>query len=357
MKLRTAAVVAAVFTVLCCVGTGVLGGGYNLLTSSASAGGCGSTATIDPDQPLPDVGGFTADQRRNAAVIIAVGQQKKVPPRGWVIAIATAMQESRLTNLGNLGADNDHDSLGLFQQRPSSGWGTPAQILDPVYASGKFYDKLVTITNWATIPLTEAAQAVQISAYPDAYAKHEPKATALVNALADGAGSAAGSVADPRCAGPGEIAASGWTRPLATGTVGSGFRTSARPNHQGVDIMVPHDTPIYAASAGVVVRVRCNIEPESYGCDRDGSPATPGCGWYVDIRHADDVYTRYCHQIRRPLVVVGQHVDAGQQIGSSGSSGHSSGPHLHFEVHLGDQSSSTATDPVAFMASVGAALK
>jgi hypothetical protein len=87
------------------------------------------------------------------------------------------MQESRLTNLGNLGSRNDHDSLGLFQQRPSSGWGTPAQITDPVYASTKFYEKLKTIAGWETMPLTEAAQRVQISAYPDAYAKHEPVAT------------------------------------------------------------------------------------------------------------------------------------------------------------------------------------
>ena len=58
-----------------------------------------------------------------------------MPPRGWVIAVATAMQESRLTNLRHLGTRNDHDSLGLFQQRPSSGWGTPAQVTDPVYAA------------------------------------------------------------------------------------------------------------------------------------------------------------------------------------------------------------------------------
>ncbi|RZU46669.1 hypothetical protein EV385_6746 [Krasilnikovia cinnamomea] len=179
MRLRTAAVIAAVLTVLCCVGTGVIGGGYRMLTSSASAG---CDVSVDPDLSSPKVGDLNDEQRHNAAMIIAVGRQKKVPARGWVIAIATALQESNLHNLGDLGANNDHDSLGLFQQRPSAGWGTPAQILDPVYAAGKFYDKLITIADWATIPLTEAAQAVQISAYPDAYAKHEPLATALVNA-------------------------------------------------------------------------------------------------------------------------------------------------------------------------------
>lgn len=351
--IRKAAAAAALLTLLCCGGTAVLGGG-DLLTSAAAD--CGSDVTVDPDQPLPAVGELTDEQRRNAAVIIAVGQRKNVPARGWVIAIATALQESRLVNLGHRGDDNDHDSLGLFQQRPSQGWGTPAQILDPAYAAGKFYDKLVAVDGWASMALTRAAQAVQISAYPDAYAKHEPQATAIVNALADGAANAAGDAVDQHCAGSGEIAASGWTRPLTSGSVSSGFRTPQRPTHHGVDIMAAPRTPIYAASAGVVARVKCNVSPASWGCDRDGHSGLKGCGWYVDIRHAGDIYTRYCHQIRRPLVTAGQHVTAGQQIGFTGSSGRSSGPHLHFEVHRGDQSSATATDPVAFMASVGASL-
>jgi cell wall-associated NlpC family hydrolase len=98
------------------------------------------------------------------------------------------MQESHLRNLPNLGASNDHDSLGLFQQRPSQGWGTPAQIMDPTYASTKFYSKLLTIKGWQSLPVTEAAQAVQRSAYPDAYAKWEPDATQLVGALVAGNG-------------------------------------------------------------------------------------------------------------------------------------------------------------------------
>src|SRR4029453_12564171 len=94
------------------------------------------------------------EQMHNAAIIIAVGQRMKVPPRGWVIAIATAIQESSLRNLGDLGARNDHDSLGLFQQRPSTGWGTPAQIMDPQYSSTKFYEKLLQVPDWQTLPLT-----------------------------------------------------------------------------------------------------------------------------------------------------------------------------------------------------------
>src|SRR5205823_10322367 len=119
------------------------------------------------------VGRWDSSQVANAAIIVAVGQQSHVPPRGWVIAVATAMQESSLTNLGDLGARNDHDSLGLFQQRPSQGWGTPAQILDPRYSARKFFEHLLAVSGWEKLPLTVAAQRVQLSAYPDAYAKHE----------------------------------------------------------------------------------------------------------------------------------------------------------------------------------------
>ena len=79
-------------------------------------------------------------------------------------------------------------------------------------------------------------------------------------------------------------------------------------------------------------------------------------GWYVDINHAGGIVTRYCHQLVQPYVHIGQHVNAGDVIGISGSSGHSSGPHVHFEVHLGDHTAATATNPMPFMASAGAPL-
>jgi murein DD-endopeptidase MepM/ murein hydrolase activator NlpD len=156
------------------------------------------------------------------------------------------------------------------------------------------------------------------------------------------------------------ISAHGWTQPVH-GEVGSGFRTPDRPTHDGVDLIVGKGNPIHAASAGVVTVVRCNaIDVRTggdWGCDRDGDPnLTRGCGWYVDIEHPGGVVTRYCHQLVQPRVQVGQQVAAGEVIGISGSSGHSTGPHLHFEVHLGDDTSATAVDPVAFMASVGAPL-
>ncbi|GAB3220056.1 hypothetical protein GCM10027447_03960 [Glycomyces halotolerans] len=323
--------------------------------------GCGLNVMVDPDAELPTISGLNDDQVYNAAVIISVGQELELSPRAWVIAIATAMQESRLTNLGHLGDANDHDSLGLFQQRPSSGWGTPEQIQDPVYASTKFYKKLQTIDGWESMALTVAAQRVQISAFPNAYAKHEPKATEIVNALTGGGGrSSAVNVNLGECAAPGELSAAGWIVPV-DGPVWSGFRTAERPTHQGVDIGVPRGTPVVAASSGTVITSECNAfapDGSPYSCDVDGSPSIAGCGWYVNILHAGDYLTRYCHFQSRPLIDEGDMVRAGQVIGYVGSSGRSSAPHLHYEVHLNaDRSAAGAVDPVAFMNNVGAPLE
>jgi hypothetical protein len=122
----------------------------------------------------------TASQMANARAIIKTGQDLKLPPRAWVIALATSMQETHLKNYGNLGHRNDHDSLGLFQQRPSSGWGSPAQIVNPHYAATKFYKALVHVKNWNKLPLTVAAQKVQVSAFGDRYAKWESQAASLI---------------------------------------------------------------------------------------------------------------------------------------------------------------------------------
>src|SRR5206468_1395325 len=175
------------------------------------------------------------------------------------------------------------------------GWGTPAQIMDPVYASTKFYEKLVTVAGWQTMALTVAAQKVQRSAFPDAYAKHEPLATLVVNLLTDGAGRAVGALVDLRCVEAGEISASGWTVPVR-GPIVSGFRPPSRPNHFGVDIGVPKGTVIHAAAAGVVITARCDVLAER-DCNHDGRPSTPGCGWYVNILHAGGVMTTYCHMV------------------------------------------------------------
>jgi hypothetical protein len=123
---------------------------------------------------------WDSTQRKNAATIIQVGQALGISNRGLVVAVATAMQESQLYNLGDLGANNDHDSLGLFQQRPSMGWGTAAQVTDPVYAATAFYLALKRVPGWESMAVTVAAQRVQRSAFPNSYAQWETDATSLV---------------------------------------------------------------------------------------------------------------------------------------------------------------------------------
>lgn len=122
---------------------------------------------------------LSPDQAQNAALIAATGVQRGLPARAVTIALATALQESRLVNI----TYGDRDSLGLFQQRPSQGWGTAEQVQDPVYATGRFYDGLVTIDGYEDLPITEAAQAVQRSGFPDAYAQHETRSRAWASAL------------------------------------------------------------------------------------------------------------------------------------------------------------------------------
>ncbi|MFE1915253.1 heavy metal transporter [Streptomyces anandii] len=122
---------------------------------------------------------FTPEQAVNAATIAAVGTGRNMPERAVTIALATALQESGLRNIRH----GDRDSLGLFQQRPSQGWGTPKEIMDPAYAAGKFYEHLAKVPGYTRLPLTVAAQRVQRSGFPQAYAKHEPDAALLSAAL------------------------------------------------------------------------------------------------------------------------------------------------------------------------------
>jgi hypothetical protein len=129
-----------------------------------------------------------ADQMANAATIAAIGMQRQMPERAVVVALATAYQESHLRNI----AHGDRDSLGLFQQRPSQGWGTPKQVRDPRYAAKKFYAALAKVRGWEKMRVTEAAQRVQRSAYPEAYQKWADESAVLARALL---GEATGAVA------------------------------------------------------------------------------------------------------------------------------------------------------------------
>ncbi|HCT80871.1 MAG TPA: hypothetical protein DGG94_14880 [Micromonosporaceae bacterium] len=123
------------------------------------------------------------EQMANASTVAAVGIRRSVPDRAIVVALAAALQESKLRNLEDLGRRNDHDSIGLFQQRPSQGWGTPEQILDPRYATERFYTALLKVKGWQQMRVTDAAQEVQRSAYPEAYEKWADEASVLTLAL------------------------------------------------------------------------------------------------------------------------------------------------------------------------------
>jgi hypothetical protein len=127
----------------------------------------GRTTTVDPDQAY------------YAGIIAGMSVQRQLKPRAASIALATAYQESGIRNL-----DYGHsDSLGLFQQRPSKGWGTEAEIMDPWYSTREFYRALVKVRDWDTKDLNDVAQAVQRSAYPDAYRKHVDNAKTLASSL------------------------------------------------------------------------------------------------------------------------------------------------------------------------------
>lgn len=396
MKLRWMAlggvlVLPAAVVVAVCVAIAVTMMGAGDLKAGITPVSCGNPATIQRiSTSTPKVPGFSQVQVRNAAAIVKAGQDQQIPPRGWVIAVATAMQESNLRNLASTssrwttvarisqamphdGTGADHDSVGLFQQRADEGqaaaqggkaWGPTKDLMTPAVAARKFYTALKQVDGWQSLPLTKAAQRVQRSAYPNAYAKWESDAATLVNRLSgDAANTAATAATVGMCAKPDQVTASGWVRPVSA-PLGDGFHTRGG-EHMGIDLIAKRGTPIKAAAAGTVIHMECDRTERGYDCSHDGSSgAWPGgCGWYVDIKHAGGVITRYCHMLRRPLVDVGDKVAAGQQIGVVGSTGHSSGPHLHFEVHLcrgaSDNTcrgSANASDPVAFMKAHGAPL-
>jgi hypothetical protein len=168
-----------------------------LLTGLVAVGAASVDAAECTPGQQPQIADLDAEQSRNAGIIVTVGQSVGVPTFGLKVALAAALQESQLRNLPY----GDRDSLGLFQQRPSAGWGTPDQLQDPVYATRAFFGGpsgpndgeppgLLDIDGWQDMPLTVAAQTVQQSAYPNAYARWEADATALLGELLGTTGNA-----------------------------------------------------------------------------------------------------------------------------------------------------------------------
>jgi murein DD-endopeptidase MepM/ murein hydrolase activator NlpD len=319
--------------------------------------GTGGGACVTSDADLAAVAeglgdGYGTTQAGHAVTIWQTAAERGLPEQAAVVALATAMQESGIRILANPavpesydlphdGEGFDHDSVGIYQQRPH--WGPVEVLMDPAGSAGLFYDALERVDGWEDLPVTVAAQRVQVSAFPDAYADDEGGARAAVDAISGGA----------NCSGE-------WIHPTPGFGVTSGWRTSERPTHNGVDLGAPRGTEILAASAGEVVKVTCNaltFEGRPLSCDVDGSPDIRGCGWYVEVAHPDGLLTRYCHMGSRPSVSVSDQVAAGDVLGYVGSSGRSSGPHLHLEIHRSHAPSfDTALEPVATFESKGVML-
>src|SRR6476469_3100864 len=173
---------------------GVLGGLIALAAISTLLGGvgsgdfmfgapCGSVlATTDPREAprvAVRVSDLDTEQRAIVEQIIAIGKQRRLPPRAWQIAIQAGMTESRLHNLHY----GDRDSLGIFQMRPSQGWGSVAQVTDPVYEINKFYDKLLMVPGWETQRPGDSAQDIERSAFPARYHQWEPLAVQVIVAV------------------------------------------------------------------------------------------------------------------------------------------------------------------------------
>ncbi|HET9657070.1 MAG TPA: hypothetical protein VFP72_17085 [Kineosporiaceae bacterium] len=188
---------------------GAVGGAA--LRPHCTATASGSTTELDPEQA------------GNAATIAAVATKRGLPARAATIGIATAMQESKLRNLDY----GDRDSLGLFQQRPSQGWGSAEEIRDPVYASNAFFDVLVKVEGYQNLPITAAAQKVQRSAFPTAYATHEPQARVFASALSGYSPAALNCLLTPKGGGRQPPGAGGLT-PRAAALVSAADRETGR---------------------------------------------------------------------------------------------------------------------------------
>jgi hypothetical protein len=291
--------------------------------------------------PVGTVAGYTGEQLANAAAIVRTGQALGVDARGQAIGVMTAMGESSLIAVDH-GDAVGPDSRGLFQQRANGAWGSYADRMDPVTSATSFFRALLEVPGWETLPPTIAAHRTQHNADPYHYARWWDPALEVLTVLAGGTvgGLAPGTGSLP-CTGttPSGSAVDGWTIP-AHGRLSSGFGRRGNPtgegdqHHAGLDFAAACDTPIVAAGPGIVVR----------------SGAASGYGNLVVVDHGGGLVTRYAHMEAEDLtVVVGQPVAAGQQIARVGSTGDSTGCHLHFEVLV----DGAATDPLPFLAERG----
>lgn len=296
-------------------------------------------------------------QLTHAATIIEVGSRiDDVTRDGIQIALMAALTESTLRQLSNTAAypDSggypndgdgfDNDSLGLFQMRPASGWGTVAELMDATYQAEAFYGGptgpnagsprgLLDIPGWQEMGKGEAAQSVEVSAYPDRYDNYAPVAVTILDTLVGD--SAPGTV-------PGVTSRVVFPLPEGTWAPASPFGPRIHPIthepsfHTGADFGAAEGTPILAAADGVVTIAEM----------------TSGYGGLIVIEHTIDgetIATAYAHMWQEGiLVTAGDTVTAGQHIGDVGTSGRSNGPHLHLEVRPGG-TNAQAIDPADWL--------
>lgn len=312
---------------------GAVTGGFSASKESVAA------SSITCVGASPKGVGLTREQAGNAAKILAVARRLKIPPRGQVVAIATALQESALVNLDY----GDRDSLGLFQQRPSQGWGSPAEIHDVEKSTEAFFGRakhtnnpgLLDVKSWQKMPITVAAQTVQGSGFPDAYAQHETRSVAIVEA----ATGTSGLCEQVSVGGSGK-----WKAPLPADArvPGSPFGMRVHPitgtsrMHEGTDFAAPQGTPIFSMSSGTVAH----------------AGPMGGYGNLVIVDHGGGITTRYAHMSRLD-VKAGERVKPGQIVGAVGSTGQSTGAHLHLEVRVREE----AVDPLPWLKDKGLDLK
>ncbi len=177
--LRAGAAAVAAIVAACAVGLALLVGSVAPPAPASTPSTCRLVSSDGESIDVPVE--LDPEQLTNASIVVSTAQALGLDERAAVIGVATALQESGLRVLSQ--EESDRDSAGIFQQRPSQGWGTVEQVMDPVYASRSFFERFVQVPNWQNLPLTVAAQAVQVSAYPDAYAQWEQTASALTMAL------------------------------------------------------------------------------------------------------------------------------------------------------------------------------
>lgn len=369
------AVIALAFLLLLGPFMGLLGIGV-LMNPSANAectiDGSGITVGNIPDSLTATTANgetitLNRQQLTHAATIIEIGSGiDGVGRDGIQIALMAALTESSLRMLSNTSAypesadypndgnGSDHDSLGLFQMRPQSGWGTVADLMDSTYQARAFYGGpdgpnypsprgLLDIPGWQQMGKGEAAQAVEVSAHPDRYNNYEPVAATILSALT-------GSGGPTTATGPYLVTTRQVTEssrvvfPLPEGTwvVTSEFGYRSDPftgetsYHSGLDLGAADGTPILAAADGTVTVAEFS----------------GGYGGLIIIEHTisgQTVATAYAHMWQHGIhVSVGDHVRAGQHIGDVGSSGRSTGAHLHFEVRPGG-TNGEQIDPAAWL--------